>query len=102
MNKETMPKIYSRNRNHICAACDSKETYLRRHKDGYRQMWAYHDGYWMCRKCYRKYVYGPAYNPIYNAIYHLKSIMYKDKRINVGIEPRKGICSWCGFEGITQ
>jgi hypothetical protein len=82
-----------------CAACDSTETYM---SGKGRPLWCIHDGYRMCRKCYRKYVYNPVYNPIYNKIYHVKSIMFKDKRINVGVNPRTGKCSWCDFVGITQ
>ena len=87
----------------ICAACDSDKTYEYR---GHSR-WRFHDGYWMCKNCYDRYVGSPAYNPDINKkwnpinslkwypINNPKHMKFRDKIILLDEDPRIGVCNLC-------
>jgi hypothetical protein len=79
-----------------CSACDSTTTYIT--KRGYTQ-WHNHDGYWMCQKCYDKYVWHPYRNPIdnkkWNPIFDSRQLLYRYKTIVLNERKLKGQCELC-------
>jgi len=79
--------IYPRNKNHICVACDVVNS----------SNWHNHDGYWYCNTCYMKYVRNPAklYQE-YNKDYKSRRLLFRDTRLILDRNPRKGVCSRCG------
>jgi hypothetical protein len=83
--------------NRICAACDSTTTYV--YHNGNEQ-WHTHDGYWLCHKCFEKYVHSPVYGPVrnekWNPINGPRRQMYKYRQVVHKQIPRKGICERCG------
>jgi len=91
----------------ICAACDSTTTKMEKGKWPHWYKW---DDVFLCHKCYDKYVWSPIaspaknkkWNPIHNPIYQPRRICFKDKRIMLKENPRKGICQWCGRKGATD
>jgi hypothetical protein len=81
-----------------CYACGSNETY--KYKDGREPWYLNHDldDNVLCYKCYLRIISSKIYDPILKP----KRILFKNKRIQLKFNPRKGICSLCGaIKGIN-
>lgn len=79
----------------VCAACDSEDSV---EKCTGWQHWHFHDGCWLCKKCYIRYVR----NPAFNKKYHSERQNFKGKMIQLGFNPRNGVCERCGnVKGMT-
>jgi len=81
-----------------CINCNSDKTEIRYDRVKPREIWyKYNDGY-ICSKCRLKLLYHPKWNPIYGP----RRLQYKNKRVLLKDNPRKGICEWCGKIGKTN
>lgn len=83
----------------VCSKCGSNKTYRR--KNGYEQ-WNIKDGEYWCQKCYCKLIKYPKWKVKHIALYNPKRILFKQKRIILDEDPRKGICKMCGKKGLTH
>lgn len=68
----------------VCSNCNLSKT----HEN--RCLWYRHKDGFLCQKCRFKLVDGP------------KRVLFKNERITLKQNPRKGICSWCGHVGRTH
>lgn len=84
----------------LCSNCDSNHTLVTTQKEKYPHSRWYKDGKggWWCNKCHHKIVFTPEIRKVWNS----RRMKFKDKIISLTVNPRKGICSWCGFKGITH
>jgi hypothetical protein len=71
----------------ICSNCNLNKSYV--NKQGYENWYRHKDGF-LCQKCHVR------------LIAHPKRIQFKDKRITLKQNPRKGICSKCGKKAKTH
>lgn len=93
-----------------CSNCGSTTTYIQvRKNERKNEHWYYHNGKIYCQKCRDRLFKDPKWNPIhskkYNPINNPKRIVFKDKRILLKENPRKGKCKKCGKkigEGIKR
>lgn len=80
-----------------CYACGSEETNLNCKGSS---MWHLNhdmDSNVLCNRCYCRYIYSRTVgHREYNKEYFKTMIRFKDKRIPIGYNPRKGMCSKCG------
>ena len=80
----------------MCVSCDSTTTYM--DQNGWPN-WRFHDGYWLCKKCYTRYVANPVYRVKWGHINDLKyrgrKIQFRDQIIILSEAPRKGVCELC-------
>ena len=83
----------------ICAGCDSKKTRVR--KNGYSQ-WYFWDSEYLCQTCYDRYIWHPISSAKHNHVKNPKRISFRNKRIVLDKDPRKGICKMCGRRGLTH
>lgn len=83
----------------ICSNCSSDKTYM---KLGRYAVWYNSNEGYLCSRCKCKLVYEPHRTKTkeaikkYNDRNNFKILVFKDRRILLKENPRKGVCSWCG------
>ena len=85
--------------NRVCAKCGSDKTCIS------KQGWAYwyrHDGGFWCNKCQSKYVTNPKWQKISTSRRKGKRLKFLGKLVELGENPRTGICSDCEKQGHTN
>lgn len=80
--------------NRICSECDSKTTYY--NKRTKRHHWHTDNGRWLCHKCYLKYINNPQHPIRHTKESNARKIRFKEKRLSLDENPRKGSCKQCG------
>lgn len=77
----------------ICAGCNAITSY--KDKRGI-EVWHWHDGHRLCESCFNIYVRNPVYHEKWNHITNTRQLLFKNKRILLKENPRKGVCQLCG------
>lgn len=82
----------------VCSSCGSTQTYITHYNNRHspHHQWYTKNGLTYCSKCNNKLFTNPKWRPINNPIYHARCITYKDKKILLKFNPRKGVCTICG------
>ena len=116
-SRDRNTKIRKQFKVYICSICGSDKTAL--HSKDKHPVWSINksDGSLNCRKCFDKYFRNKQKDKENLKIYYennkerlkeksrqysKKAITFKDKKIRLDYNPRKNICSECGFEGKTD
>jgi Predicted restriction endonuclease len=73
-----------------CIECSSVTTLVR--GNGKVQWYNYKDGK-ICHNCYNK---------LHSEKWRKPTLRFKNQRIRLNENPRKGICQWCGYQGYTH
>jgi len=82
----------------VCVNCGSDKTYLQKGK--WESWYKHKDGY-LCHNCHA--LLWNKNNPDRVKINSLNRINPKGKKnVSIGFNPRKGVCSKCGFKGKTD
>lgn len=87
MTSGRIPYVKSENRH--CANCNSKETTVRK-TTGYEQWYRFREE-WICQKCHNTLVKNPKFHPIKNP----QRMLFKNRHMQLGINPRIGVCNLC-------
>jgi len=91
--------------NRFCSACGSHETYIQKPKDSrpYPDWRKDKNGKTICKKCWNNRIWNPIWNKsIDRESYDKRKMTYKGKQIILPFHVKKGICSKCGYNGITN
>ena len=89
--------------NRTCVDCGLNKIYLEKGKYAH---WRRKNDQWYCQKCFNRLFTPPErikrLNTKWNPIRNARSIRYKKRRVNVGFNPRTGVCSLCRKQGLTH
>ena len=82
-----------------CLNCQSTTTYIDDRKGAPHEHWIRYENGYLCHKCYSKLISNKTKT---HKEWFNKRLRFKNERINLKENPRKGICKICNKQGLTH